>query len=299
VAQCIAPRFYLSTGYIGSYPSGAVSGILPRMATHDLLPRRTVSRALVQPLPIRRRKRFRRLRRLLWSLLILGLILVGAWIYILQVYAPGLRAEARTVPGIVRAQLAAHSAPYVPLAQISPYLREAIVAVEDRRFYSHPGVDPLGMVRAFWINLTAEHVDQGGSTLEEQLAKRAIVHDDRSFHAKLKTIGLGWAIDQEFSKAEVLELYLNDAYYGRGAYGAASAARMYFGTDANHLSLGQAAFLAALPQAPSVFGAAPTSPAIQQRWHTVLGDMVSQGDVTAGQVQAAGNQPLSFAFPTG
>jgi membrane peptidoglycan carboxypeptidase len=272
--------------------------MLHGMATRHLAPDSSARRIWVDAAPIRRKKRFRWLRRIAWGVVILALILIAAWIYALQVYAPGLRHEASNVPTKVRSQLAEHRAPYVSLTAISPYLREAIVAVEDRRFYSHPGVDPLGMVRAFWVNLTAQHVDQGGSTLEEQLVKRVIVQDDRSIRAKLRTIGLAWAIDQEFSKSKILELYLNDAYYGQGAYGAASAARVFFGTDAAHLSLGQAAFLAALPQAPSIYGANPMSASIQHRWRTVLSDMASQGDITNAQADAAANMPLHFAFPT-
>ncbi len=135
------------------------------------------------------------------------------WIYVLQVYAPGLREEARNIPFRVQAGLALQGAQYVPLAGILPDMQHAIVAIEDRRFYVHPGIDPLGMIRAMWINLTNGHVDQGGSTLEQQLAKRAIMHDDRTFRAKLRTVGLAWAIDQEFSKAQIIELYLNAAYF--------------------------------------------------------------------------------------
>lgn len=217
--------------------------------------------------------------------------------YVLQVYAPSLRAEARTVPALVQAGLAQHNASYHSLDEISPDLRHAIVAVEDRRFYLHPGVDPLGIVRALWIDLTARHVDQGGSTLEEQLVKRAIVHQDSSLHAKLRTMALAWAVDQEFSKRHILELYLNAAYYGQGAYGAGAAAQIYFGTDAAHLSLPQAAFLAALPQAPSIYGAHPRSTAVVDRQRTVLRDMETLGYITPEKEYAAENTPLRFAFP--
>jgi penicillin-binding protein 1A len=241
-----------------------------------------------------RRKRFRRLRFLAKAAVLLALIGLAGWIYLQHVYAPRLRAEALSIPSQVRGQLAAQAAPYTPLAQISPYLQQAIVAIEDRRFYLHPGIDPLGIVRALWIDATNGHIDQGGSTLEEQLVKRTIVPDDRSFHAKLRTLGLAWAVDQEFSKSRILELYLNDAYYGRGAYGPEAAAEAYFGTDASQLTLPQAAFLAALPQAPSVFGADPTGPAIRQRWITVLQDMQNAGDISAQQAAAAEATNLTF-----
>src|SRR5947209_3598263 len=215
------------------------------MATRPL-PRTRDRGTWAQPAPIaRRRKRFRWLRRLFKLGIVLTILAVGAWIYLMQIYAPGLRTEARQIPALVNAQLAQQSAPYTPGSNISPYLKEAIVAIEDRRFYEHPGVDPLGMVRALWVNLTQQHLDQGGSTLEQQLVKRAIVHDDRTVHAKLRTIGLAWAVDQEFSKAQTLEMYLNAAYYGRGASGAGAAARIYFGTEAANLTIAESAYLAA------------------------------------------------------
>lgn len=248
--------------------------------------------------PVKRRKKpFRRLRRFLLAIILVAMASGAAAGYLLHVYAPGLRAEARTVPALVRAQLASHNAGYVPLAQISPSLQEAIVAIEDRRFYQHPGIDPIGLLRALWVDLTAQHRDQGGSTLEEQLVKRAIVGQDTNLHDKLRTMALAWAVDQEFTKSQILELYLNAAYYGQGAYGAGSAARIYFATDPAHLTLPQATLLAALPQAPSIYGADPTSAVVVRRQHTVLQDMVTSGYISPQQAQIAERTPLTFAFP--
>lgn len=270
------------------------------MATRSVAPPPRAHRVMAQPTPVRRaRKRFPRLRRLLKSFVVVGLLLVVGWLYILQVYAPGLRVEARSVPALVSDQLSQEGGSYVSQDAVSPDLRHAIVAIEDRRFYEHPGIDPLGMVRAFWVNLTSQHVDQGGSTLEQQLVKRAIVKDDRSIHAKLRTVALAWAVDQEFSKSRILELYLNAAYYGQGAYGVGSAARIYFGTDPLHLTLAQAAFLAAMPQAPSIYGAHPTAPIVIDRERSVLGAMQNLGYITSAEERAAevDSQHLTFSFP--
>jgi penicillin-binding protein 1A len=253
-----------------------------------------------QPQPVRfdpPRKRFRTMRRLLVLVTVAAVLFLGLRAYLLQVYAPGLQSEAARVPEVVRAQMSERGAAYTPLAAISPNMRHAIVAIEDRRFYTHHGIDPIGLVRAMWVNMTSERLDQGGSTLEEQLAKRAIVGSDRSIHAKLRTLALAWAIDQEFPKWKILELYLNDAYYGQGAYGVEQAAQTYFGIDASNLSVGQAAFLAAMPQAPSVYGAHPRSPVVLYRWRTVLQSMENQGYITAAQEQAAAATPLTFALP--
>jgi penicillin-binding protein 1A len=229
--------------------------------------------------------------------LILTTMALLGYLYVLQVYAPGLRAEARSIPSRVQAGLAEHGALYTDLSAMSPSLQSAIVAIEDRRFYHHFGVDPLAIIRAVWVNLQQQHVDQGGSTLEEQLVKRAIVGDDRSLRAKLRTMALAWAVDQEFSKRQILEMYLNAAYYGQGAYGAEAAAHVYFGTDALHLTLPQAALLAALPQAPSIYGANPRSPAVLERQRTVLRDMAQIGAISADQERAAEETPLQFALP--
>lgn len=201
------------------------------------------------------------------------------------------------VPSLVLQQLALHGAAYVPYTQISPNMQHAIVSIEDRRFYHHPGVDPVGMVRAFWVNLWNKHVDQGGSTLEEQLAKRAIVHDDRTWHGKLRTIVLAWALDQDFSKHHILTMYLNEAYYGQGAYGIGSAARTYFGASAADLTIQQAAFLAALPQAPSIYGAHPRSQIVQYRYHRVLADMEAMNYITPAQEREARQSRLVLALP--
>ncbi|MGH2444189.1 MAG: biosynthetic peptidoglycan transglycosylase [Chloroflexota bacterium] len=226
------------------------------------------------------------------------LILLGAaWIYLMRDYGPGLRTEAARVPAMVQTELAQQHAPYTPSSQISPYLQNAIVSIEDRRFYSHPGFDPLSMVRAVWVNLTNGHIDQGGSTLEEQLVKRTLVPNDRTVRGKVRTIALAWAIDQDFSKQRVIELYLNDAYYGQGAYGAQQAARVYFGVDAANLTVPQAALLAALPQAPSVYGARPTSPVVRTRQIIVLRDMQQLGYLTPAQERLAETTTLSFALP--
>jgi membrane peptidoglycan carboxypeptidase len=244
------------------------------------------------PVPLRRRRH--RLRRLIVTVALLGLLGLATRAYLLSVYAPGLESEARTVPARVHAGLAQEHAPYTHLDATSLDLQHAIVAIEDHRFYSHPGIDPLGIARALWVNVQNKHVDQGGSTLEEQLAKRTIVGDDRSIHDKLREIGLAWALDQEFSKGKILEMYLNAAYFGRGAYGIGEAAHAYFGIDAANLTLAQSAFLASLPQAPPLYGADPTGATVGARWHQVLDDMLKDGFITQAQWSAASHTTLRF-----
>lgn len=272
--------------------------MLPEMASRTPTPRTLERHTWAQPIPTRPpRKRFRRTRRFIRLAIVLAIVAVAAWVYLMHDYAPGLRAEAATIPTLVREQLAQQNAAYTPRTQISVYLQQAIVSIEDRRFYSTPGIDPIGTVRAMWVDLTRKHIDQGGSTLEEQLVKRTLVPDDRSIHGKLRTAVVAWAVDQDFSKPKIIELYLNAAYFGQGAYGVGEAAHVYFGTDAAHLTLSEAAFLAALPQAPSIYGAHPTAPAVRQRYETVLQDMQQQGYITSGQQETAARTPLTFTLP--
>lgn len=256
-------------------------------------PRRSVPRAI----PARQGRHHRGLKALVLALFFLAGAGLAARAYVLSVYAPRLQREVRVVPTLVHQQLRDRRASYVPYARISPNMRNAIVSIEDRRFYHHPGIDPVAMVRAFWINLRNQHIDQGGSTLEEQLAKRAIVVDDRPWHEKLRTMALAWALDRDFSKRQVLALYLNEAYYGEGAYGIGSAAHVYFGASPANLSIQQSAFLAALPQAPSVYGAHPRHQAVIRRFYRVLADMEAMNYITPAQEQAARRAPLVLALP--
>ena len=253
-------------------------------------------RVHVQAHPVQPRRANPVRRLLVFLVLIIGLGL-AARAYVLQIYAPGLQIEAQHIPLIVRAELSQNGASYTNLGAISPKLQHAIIAVEDHRFYTHPGIDPIGLVRAAIVNVQAKHVDQGGSTLEEQLAKLTIVHQNDTLHEKLRTMGLAWAIDQQFSKAQVLELYLNAAYYGQGAYGASAAAHVYFGANVADLTVPQAAFLAALPQAPTLYGSHPTSQTVTDRVSAVLNDMVAQQFITSVEYQTAMNTRLHFAFP--
>lgn len=256
-----------------------------------------VRRSVPRPIATRQGRH----RRGLKGLVVVLFVLLGAGLalraYITAAYAPRLSDEVHAIPALVHRQLSQRHAAYVPYGQISPNMRNAIVSIEDRRFYQHPGIDPVAMVRAFWINLWNRHVDQGGSTLEEQLAKRAIVHDDRAWREKLHTMALAWEIDRVFTKHQVLALYLNEAYYGEGAYGIGAAAHTYFGASPAHLTVQQAAFLAALPQAPSVYGAHPRYHAVIYRYHRVLIDMQAMNYITPAQERAAWRAPLVLALP--
>lgn len=163
---------------------------------------------------------------------------------------------------------------YVPLEDISPALIAATIATEDKDFYDHPGFDLVAMTRALWQNYTAGEIQSGASTITQQLA-RALLLDpteryDQSYERKAREIVLAYEITNQYSKEEILELYLNENYYGNMAYGVQAAAETYFNSDAGSLNLWQSAFLAGLPQAPSVYDIYNNRDATLYRQRSVL-----------------------------
>ncbi len=145
---------------------------------------------------------------------------------------------------------------HVRLDVLPPYLTKAVLATEDRRFYQHFGIDPLGLVRASFRNASAGTVVEGGSTITQQLAKNLFLSPKRTMTRKLEEVIYAIWLEQRFTKDEILELYLNRVYFGGGTYGIEAAARRYFGRSARSVTLPQAALLAGLLKAPSRY--APT-----------------------------------------
>jgi penicillin-binding protein 1A len=180
------------------------------------------------------------------------------------------------------------------LNQFSPFLPAAIVAVEDRRFWHHFGIDPIGLLRAAWVNTVAGRVVQGGSTLTQQVAKTLFLTNARTTKRKVQELLLTLWLERHFTKKEILEIYLNRVYLGSGAWGMDAAARMYFGVSARRVTLAQAAVLAGLPRAPSRFNPRVNPNAALARGKDVLAAMVDSGAITAEQAQAAAAQ---IAFP--
>ena len=184
----------------------------------------------------------------------------------------------------------------VRLADLPPAMPAAIVAVEDRRFWHHPGIDPIGLLRAGWTNLVAGHVVQGGSTITQQVAKNLFLSNARTFRRKVQELLLTLWLERHFSKREILEIYLNRVYLGAGAWGVDAAAHVYFGTSARRLNLWQSAVLAGLPRAPSRFNPRVNPAAAAARAHEVLAAMVASNAITAAQAQQAATA-ISFPPP--
>ena len=137
------------------------------------------------------------------------------------------------------------------LKDLPPYLPKAFLAIEDRRFYAHYGVDPMGVGRAVVANVTRRGISQGASTITQQLAKNLFLTQERTVHRKLQELMLALWLERKFTKTEILELYLNRVYFGAGSWGIEQAAQRYFGKSARQVSLAEAALLAGLVKSPS------------------------------------------------
>ncbi len=176
------------------------------------------------------------------------------------------------------------------LSDLPRFLPAAAVAVEDRRFYRHPGIDLIGVARAAFVNVRARRLVQGGSTITQQVAKNLFLTNARTFHRKVQEFMLTLWLEHTFSKAEILEIWLNRVYLGSGAWGVDAAARMYFGVSARKLNLWQCAVLAGVPRAPSRLNPRNDPIAAAARGREVLAAMADTGVISKAEADAAGAQ---------
>ncbi len=181
------------------------------------------------------------------------------------------------------------------LGEVSPFLPKAVIATEDRRFYSHFGIDPIGLVRAAAADLRAGAIVQGGSTITQQLAKIVFLTPERSLARKIRETLLAVWLEHRFSKDQILEIYLNRVYLGAGTYGVDAAAQRYFGKSAAQLGLFESAVIAGLLKAPTRFSPARDRTAAAGRAAQVLDNMVAAGFITAADAASAEKQGLAPA----
>jgi penicillin-binding protein 1A len=198
--------------------------------------------------------------------------------------------------GQVVATLFVENRTTVPLDRMSPYLPKALLAVEDSRFLQHHGVDWVGVARAAVANLLFRGIDQGASTLTMQLARNRFLTQDQTLARKIREIILAQRIEKRFSKEKILEYYLNNVYFGSGAYGVAAASSLYFGRPAQQLSIAQAALIAGLVQAPSRLSPLVDPKAAVSRMKLVLGRMKQTQIVTEEQYRQALSEGEAFRF---
>ncbi|MBV8238199.1 MAG: PBP1A family penicillin-binding protein [Sphingomonas sp.] len=179
--------------------------------------------------------------------------------------------------------------------RIPKVMRDATIAVEDRRFNSHIGVDPIGVARSVQVRLSRGRWVQGGSTITQQLARNVFLNNQKKFGRKFREWILALAMERKFSKDEILELYLNKVYYGGGAYGIDAASRKFFGHGADHLSLPEAAIIAGLVKAPSNYSPTADAAAAVGRASVVLQAMQDNGMISAGEATAADPKSVALA----
>ncbi len=183
----------------------------------------------------------------------------------------------------------------VPLNQISTKMQQAILAAEDHHFYEHNGINFFSIFRASMANMVAGHVKEGGSTITQQLAKNLFFADaGRTYDRKIKEAYVAWDLERRYSKERILNMYLNQVYFGNNAYGIERAASRYFDRSAAQLSLAQAAFLAGLVKAPSELGLPQNRAAAYSRQKEIIDKMVEYGYITAAQAKEAKDQQLAF-----
>ncbi|MER8622703.1 MULTISPECIES: transglycosylase domain-containing protein [unclassified Mesorhizobium] len=183
----------------------------------------------------------------------------------------------------------------VGLHEMSPYIPEAVIAIEDRRFYSHFGIDPIGLSRAMVTNVLGRRFSQGGSTLTQQLAKNLFLKPDRTLERKVQEVLLSLWLEHKHTKDQILEMYLNRVYFGSGAYGVEAASRRYFGKSARDVTLSEAALLAGLLKAPSRLSPARDPKAAEERSQLVLAAMRDEGKISAKELASAMSAPATRA----
>ena len=236
------------------------------------------------------------------SLLVLGIFVAIARSEIdsfedLKASPNGQMIRIRAADGTVIQSLGPSFGRWLTINQLPSEMRDAMVAVEDRRYYMHPGVDPIGITRSFYARAVQGRWTQGGSTITQQLARNIYLNSDKEFGRKIREIILALAMETKFSKDQILELYLNKVYFGGGAYGIDAASRKFFDHGAEDISLAEAAIIAGLVKAPSRYAPTANAQAAVDRAEVVVAVMQDAGMITA--TEAAGVKPADVKLAAG
>lgn len=256
---------------------------------------------------IRKAERSVRPGKFLYVLVISGILagVLGGLVYWLVSDLPSVNAIEGYVPiesskvysgdGKVLAEFYYERRTFVPSYQIPEHVKKAFVAIEDVRFYSHPGVDLIGILRALMHDIKAKSMVQGGSTITQQLAKMLFLKPEKSIIRKVKEAIISIQIERRYTKDEILGLYLNQTYFGTRAFGIEAAAQAYFGKSARQLSVAEAALLASLPKAPSQYSPFKKPQKAKERRSSVLDSMLKHKFITRDQYNKAAEEPLPAA----
>ncbi len=181
----------------------------------------------------------------------------------------------------------------IPLSEMSEYLKHAVVAIEDERFYQHHGVDWLSIARAFWTNVVKREVVQGASTITQQFVKNTLTGKERTYWRKVQEANLAYQLEKKYSKEKILEFYLNDVYFGQGCYGAKKASEVFFGKQPDQLTLSESALLAGLIRAPNRYSPYFYPENAKKRRDLVIGKMLDLGYVTEEEAARAKSESIA------
>lgn len=210
----------------------------------------------------------------------------------LEGYSPSESSFVYSSDGKVLAELYLERRNFIPHYNIPDHIKKAFIAIEDQRFYSHPGVDIIGILRALYKDLLAQSIVEGGSTITQQLTKMLFLKPEKSLSRKIKEAIISVQIEKRYTKDEIMGMYLNQAYFGTRAYGIEAAARTYFGKSANELSLSDAALLAGLQKAPSLYSPFKNPEKAFMRRQLVLKKMFQSGFISREEYERANAEPL-------
>jgi penicillin-binding protein 1A len=237
------------------------------------------------------------------SVVLIGFLLAATYVFwvtrdlpsydMLAHYEPPITSRVYAGNGTLIGEYARERRLFVPIGQMPPQLKQAFLSAEDKNFYSHPGVDVFGIVRAGINDIRySDKRPQGASTITQQVARNFLLSSELKFSRKIREMVLAMRIDNAFSKDQILELYLNEIFLGENSYGVAAAATNYFGKSLDELSLSQAAFLAALPKGPANYSPTRHKEAAIARRNYVLDQMYDNSYITREQMKAADAEDL-------
>lgn len=225
-----------------------------------------------------------------------GFFIFSAWdlpeVSTLEQYRPSITSRVYSDDNKLLAEFFLENRTPVALSDVPDLLIKALIAAEDNQFYGHHGIDPRGIARAMYRNIRARRVTEGGSTLTQQLAKILFLTPERSYSRKLKEMALALRIEQTYTKKEILSLYLNQIYFGSGAYGVEAAAQIYFGKRARDMNLAESALLAGLPRSPKYYSPFKSPESAASRRSYVLNRMAATGVISRVQAEDAKKIPL-------
>ncbi len=249
---------------------------------------------------------------MIWGLSLFFLLaFIGFTVYVVRVYKeleprvaalPQLEADLNRDPTVIYSadgkilyQMEAERRTAVAYTQIPQQIINTTIAAEDRRFWTHSGVDLTAIARAIWVNIRAGSTRQGGSTITQQVAKRLLTSGERTFRRKIEDACLAVLIERNYSKEQIITLYLNQVFYGSGAYGISAAAQTYFGKSLDQLTLAEAALLARIPRRPSDENPFVDPDSAKKNRNIVLGIMLEEGMITKNQFDSSTKASINLA----